>query len=117
MWDFIVKYWLQVLFGLVVSGFGLGFKRISSQMAKQKSEAQRQAEESACVKEACIALLHNQLYEQAAVYLRKGCIDTDGLENIDYTYNIYHKLGGNGTGTNLYNRAKELPLKQKEEQK
>lgn len=34
-----------------------------------------------------------------------------GLTNIGYLYNSYHALGGNGTGTELYNRAKALPIK------
>ena len=31
-------------------------------------------------------------------------------ENIEYLYKSYHALGGNGTGTELYTRAKSLPL-------
>ena len=34
-----------------------------------------------------------------------------GLTNIGYLYDSYHALGGNGTGTELYNRAKALPIK------
>lgn len=40
----------------------------------------------------------------------QGSIDTSGLKNIGYLYKSYHALGGNGTGTELYNRAKALPL-------
>ena len=31
--------------------------------------------------------------------------------NLEYLYRSYHALGGNGTGTELYNRAKALPIK------
>lgn len=30
---------------------------------------------------------------------------------LKYLYDSYHALGGNGTGTELYNRAKALPIK------
>ncbi len=32
------------------------------------------------------------------------------MKNIEYLYKSYHALGGNGTGTELYTRAKSLPL-------
>ncbi len=32
--------------------------------------------------------------------------------NIEYLYRGYHALGGNGTGTELYERVKELKLKE-----
>ena len=34
----------------------------------------------------------------------------EGLKNLEYLYKSYHALGGNGTGTELYNRAKALPI-------
>lgn len=41
----------------------------------------------------------------------EGGIDTSGLKNLEYLYKSYHALGGNGTGTELYNRAKALPIR------
>lgn len=39
-------------------------------------------------------------------------INTSALKNLEYLYNSYHALGGNGTGTELYTRAKGLPIKE-----
>lgn len=47
----------------------------------------------------------------APAALRKGSIDTDAMRNLEYLYRSYHALGGNGTGTELYNRAKALPIR------
>ena len=33
------------------------------------------------------------------------------MRNLEYLYRSYHALGGNGTGTELYNRAKALPIR------
>ena len=43
--------------------------------------------------------------------IQQGGIDTAGLKNLEYLYKSYHALGGNGTGTELYNRAKALPIR------
>ena len=36
----------------------------------------------------------------------------EALKNIEYLYNAYHALGGNGTGTELYQRVQKLPLEE-----
>ena len=41
-----------------------------------------------------------------------GHIDLPGLKNVEYLYKSYHALGGNGTGTELYTRAKALPIRE-----
>lgn len=45
MWDFIFKYWVEVFFGLVVSGLGLACRRYcklwKSEQAHQKTEEQK----------------------------------------------------------------------------
>ena len=45
-------------------------------------------------------------------FLKEGYIDTAALKNLEYLYSSYHALGGNGTGTELYTRAKGLPIKE-----
>ena len=42
-----------------------------------------------------VAILHNMVYRQGIDY--------------EYLYNAYHELGGNGTGTEIYQRVKDLP--------
>ena len=42
------------------------------------------------------------------VYSGQGLSYSD-IKGMDL-YKSYHALGGNGTGTELYNRAKSLPL-------
>ena len=41
----------------------------------------------------------------------KGEITTNQLNNIEHLYKAYPNLGGNGTGTELFLRAKALPIK------
>lgn len=55
-------------------------------------------------------LLHDRLYQGCRYYIREGKIDVDGLENMTGIYKSYHNLGGNGTGTALYERVSKLPI-------
>ena len=61
-----------------------------------------------------LAILHDRIYQACQYYIKQGSIDTGGLKNLEYLYKSYHALGGNGTGTELYNRAKALPIKQED---
>lgn len=63
------------------------------------------------IKDGLLAIMHDRLYQACTHYLEKGYINTSGLKNIEYLYTSYHALGSNGTGTELYNRAKALPIR------
>lgn len=70
-----------------------------------------QKEENKAIKNGLLAILHDRLYLACTHYIEKGYIDLPGLKNIEYLYKSYHALGGNGTGTELYTRAKALPIR------
>lgn len=63
-------------------------------------------------KEALLALLHDKLYTLAEDYLCRGHITVKELDNLTHLYSAYRKLGGNGTGEELYNRCKLLPVRE-----
>lgn len=56
------------------------------------------------------ALLHDRLYQGCRYFLKLGTINAAELSNMGRLYESYHQLGGNGTGTELYERVKRLPL-------
>ena len=62
------------------------------------------------MKDGMKAMLHDRLYQSCRYYLTKGLIDEDGFANLSAIYNSYHGLGGNGTGTELYNRTCKLKI-------
>lgn len=103
--DWIPKYWGEALFGAIVAGLTACYRNLAKRM-KQKDEKEKALEKG--VK----ALLHDRLYQSCNYFIAKGYIDTAGLKNLEYLYETYHALGGNGTGTELYNRAKSLPIKE-----
>jgi len=61
---------------------------------------------------ALLAVNHDRLYQACTFYILTGQITTDEMKNLDYLYSGYHALGGNGTGTELYERCQKLPIVQ-----
>lgn len=115
MIEFVQRYWLEVLFGGIVSGLSFAVRHIwaklqAEQKARQAKEEQETAEQAA-LKEAVLALLHDRLYSLSRFYIDRGWITIQDLDNLEYLYTAYHALGGNGTGTELFMRCKALPIR------
>ena len=64
------------------------------------------------ITEAIKALSHDALFTRCETHIRHGEISASELENLGILYQAYRDQGLNGTGEELYNRAKSLPLKQ-----
>lgn len=63
------------------------------------------------IKDGVLAILHNKIYTLGKQYIEQGCISIEDLDDFDHLYRAYHKLGGNGTGTEIYKRVKDLQMK------
>lgn len=101
MTEFIIKYWLQCLFGLITAALAYGYKRLNVRIKEQES-----------IKDGVLAILHDRIFQAARYYIAQGHISIEDLRNVQYLYDSYHELGGNGTGTELYNRIKNLEIKE-----
>ena len=99
MTEFVVKYWIEFLFGLAVSVLTFCYNRLLKKFKEQEA-----------IKEGLIAILHDRLFQSGMYFIEKGEITITALDNIEGIYVAYHNLGGNGTGTEIYERVKELPL-------
>lgn len=42
-------------------------------------------------------------------YMDRGYIDSDELEHCEKVYELYHALGGNGSGTRMMDDLRKLP--------
>lgn len=98
MWELITHYWVEWLCGVIGAGI-IGFVKFGFPKLR-------------ALWNAVLALLHDRIYGECYRFLDLGYITRDGMRNLTYLYSAYHALGGNGTGTELYNRAKSLPLKE-----
>lgn len=98
MREILVKYWLEWVCALVGGGIIAFVKILVPRIVALWTGV--------------LALLHDRIYAECYRFLELGYITPDGLRNLGYLYKAYHMMGGNGTGTSLYNRAKDLPIHQ-----
>ena len=101
MLEFIVKYWLEFFFSGVLALLSAGYRKLNLKLKEQGK-----------MKEGILAILHDRLYQVCRFYIHQGWIDVESMKNVEYLYDSYHDLGGNGTGTELYNRVNSLPIKE-----
>lgn len=58
-----------------------------------------------------MVLLKVKLFEYHDKYMELGFIPSYAYENFCDMYESYHELGGNGTGTKMYEEIKQLHLR------
>ena len=91
MIEFIIKYWLEILFTAVTTGVIYMLK------------------EYVGVKNGVKALLRNEIVRIYENYSKLGYCPSYMKENVSLIYSNYHKLGGNGYATNLMKEIYRLP--------
>ena len=74
MLEFIIKYWMEWVFGIVAGGLTLAYRRLSKKVKVQKDE-------NKAMKDGLKAILHDRLYQSCNYYIARGWIDTVGLTN------------------------------------
>ena len=103
MGDFILKYWLEVAFGLIIAILTALYRKLAKQMQEER-EKRKAADDG------LQALLRDRIVETYnQYYVEKKYCPIYVKENVDSMYNAYHKLGGNGTVTSLKEKIDALP--------
>lgn len=106
MLSIIVKYWIELILTLITGGSAYILKKVYADFKSERSEQN-------ILKTGMVALLHNSLFRNCEQYIARGEITVSELENLETLYASYHALGGNGTGTALYEKCKLLSIKAK----
>lgn len=103
MYEWILKYWLEVLFGAICAVLAWAYNRLAKKFRQSN-------EERLAVREGLVAILHDRIYAECTRCLLENGVSVEDMRNIEYLYNAYHALGGNGTGTELFRRVRALPI-------
>lgn len=98
--EWIVKYWVEALFGGILAALGVVYKMLLTERKKRKA-----------LEDGVRAMLRNDIIKLADKYLDAKEIPVYGMETIVAMYDAYHGLGGNGTITKLVEEVKRLPTK------
>lgn len=104
--DWIMKYWIQELFALVIAGLGWCIRKLK----KKKTEYD-------VLREGILALLHDRLYAECSFFIARGWCTVEERTNLEELYKPYRSLGGNGTGEHIYHHCLSLPFEEKDVKK
>lgn len=114
MAEFIHAYWMQAIWTILLAVATYLIKKISKGFTEMKCEQD-------AMKEGILSIGHDRLYQATSYFLSrhkktgKGILINE-MKNLEYLYNGYAGLGGNGTCKELYERCTELPIEESEEE-
>ena len=107
MTQWLAKYWLETLFGLIVTGLGVAVKWLHK---KSKTEAQRQG----AIEKGLQALLRSQMINDYNHYKDKGFAPIYAKDNFENVWKQYHNLGVNGVMDSIHEEFMSLPTTKEE---
>lgn len=128
MLDFIIKYWLEVLFGLIVAGLAY-FARHYYNLWKESQNAQKEKMQEEILQKiqedyekdmnemratidqlgkVVLAVQGKQFKNDCKILLATDTnINYETFDNLHMEYEIYKSLGGNGLGEKLFDLVQE----------
>ena len=98
--------WMKSAIGPVVAAVAAAMTGAVRHIWKRQKE---QAKQQEAMKDGMLALMHDRIFAIYAECQKKGFASVEDIRNLEYLYRPYHALGGNGTGTELYERVKKMP--------
>lgn len=100
--EWIVKYWVEWVFGLLIAVLTVVVRTLSARIRKQQ-------EENKALRDGMRSLLRRQIVDDCERALRDGYCSTATKDTIEDMYQSYHALGGNGVVTHLKAQAMNVP--------
>lgn len=100
--EWIVKYWLEWIFGILIAALGILWRHLAGKVKReqQKNEA---------VEKGVQALLRAQMVNDYNHYSEKGFAPIYARENFENCYTQYKGLGGNGVMKDIHDKFFALP--------
>ena len=103
MWEFVAKYWIEFLFGLIVAALSAGYAKISKRLKDEKKRNE-------AIENGVRDILRMQILDTYDKCKASGTISVSRKDAIDSAYNSYHALGGNGTITQVHNELMAMQI-------
>lgn len=103
MWEFVAKYWIEFLFGLIVAALSAGYAKISKRLKDEKKRNE-------AIENGVRDILRMQILDTYDKCKANGTISVSRKDAIDSAYNSYHALGGNGTITQVHNELMAMQI-------
>lgn len=103
--NFIQRYWIEVMFGAIVAILTWICKKFSNRIKYEKLKYDS-------LERGLKALLHGQIVRSYHFCMHNGWIDVDDLATFLNMCEEYSNLGGNGAVLHLKESVKKLPIKE-----
>lgn len=110
MLGFVTQYWLEALFGAILTGLSFLVRRLF-----QEAKAARHT--SNAVQTGIRCMLRDRIIHSYEDYIRLGYCPMAVRENTDEMHAAYKALGGNGAVDHIVDELNELPTIKKEGKK
>jgi hypothetical protein len=141
--EFFTEHMLEIIFGLISAGALAFCKYLGGQIKelKQLQDDKNESEFKALIQNEIVPLSTRideckriaqqnedashkrfelilesyrfRLIQLSKAYLRQGYMTQDQFDQITEMYKVYHGLGGNGQAQDYYDRAMNLPVKER----
>lgn len=100
--DWITKYWIEWLFGLLAAGLVAAYNRLAKRIKQTK-------EEQDAIRNGLRALLMRQIAKDCEEASQDGYCPLERKKMINDMYGCYHALGGNDVITSMVMKMMGLP--------
>lgn len=100
--EWIARYWVEWVFGLLIAVLTWIVKRLSTRIKKEQ-------EQNAALRNGMKALLMRQIQIDCEDAIAQGFCAVDTKTSIEGMYQAYHALGGNSIITGLRDEMLALP--------
>ena len=104
MQEFIFKYWLEFIFGIIVSVIGYYIKKVRKKQEEQEKK-------NKAIENGVQALLRNELIKNFREHKLAKEITLLDKENMEHMFTEYFNLGGNGMMHDIHKEFQEIPIK------
>ena len=108
--EFIAQYWLQALFGVMLTGLSLLVRRLY-----QKVEISRKATKD--VQEGIKCMLRDRIIQNHEKYMPLGYCPLNVRGNLEEMHAAYKALGGNGAIDHIVRELDGIPTLREEKNK
>lgn len=104
LWEFIVKYWLEFAFGVIVSVLSAGYAHLRKRLREE-------TDKNRAIENGLRDILRIQILDNYDKCVADGrVISVSRKDALDSAYNSYHALGGNGTITQAHKEIMEMRI-------
>lgn len=83
---------------------------VAALVSRAGKAASQSADEARGMQEGMRALLWRELRNIHSDAVQQGGMDLEERRHLENVYSAYHNIGGNGTGTRLYEESMRLPV-------